>query len=358
MLTFKELRERLEPQDIERILGEYNVHPYYKCNSYTVYETCCHNKVGCGSHKLYYYPNTYLFKCYTECDEMFDIFDLIIRIEDITNGRRIGKSEAIRVAGFELTTRETNEIATDSISNDLARLIYVNKSGQQPEQPELLPIDSSFLDERYVFDLEALQTWIDEGIAIKSMFFYRISYDPIDNCIIIPQYDSVGNVVGVRGRFLSEHAVDKYRPITYNGVLLNCPTNSILYGFYQNKSAIQLTKTAIIFESEKSVLMMDTIYEKNNISVAVFGQKISKQHIKLLLSLSVNDVIIAFDADYQGAEEAQKKFKEYKKLCRSLNTYFNVSIIMDYKGLLQYKDSPIDRGETIFNELMKDRVYI
>lgn len=358
MLTFKELRERLEPQDIERILEEYGVVPYYKCNNYTVYETCCHNKVGHGSHKLYYYPNTHLFKCYTECNEMFDIFDLIIKIEHNTNGRLVGKSEAIRTAGFELTSRETTEIANDSIANDLARLLYVNKGGKEPEQPELLPIESSFLDERYTFDSEALQIWVDEGISIKSMFYYRIAYDPIENCIVIPQYDAEGNVVGVRGRFLNETIVDKYRPLTYNGVLLNCPTNSILYGFWQNKSAIQLTKTVIIFESEKSVLMMDSIYENNNISVAVFGQKISKQHIKLLLSAGVNNVIIAFDADYRGAEEAKEKFKEYKKLSKTLNTYFNVSIIMDYEGKLQYKDSPIDRGETIFNELMKERVYI
>lgn len=358
MLTFKELRNQLDVQDIENILGKYDIKPHYKHKNYVVYETCCHNKVGEGSPKLYYYPNTHLFKCYTQCGEMFDIFELIIKIEANTNDRRIGKSEAIKIAGFELSSQQTTEIANDSLTNDLARAIYLNNMGQQPESPELLPLETSFLDERYVFDLEALQAWVDEGISVQSMFFYNITYDPIDNCIVIPQYDGKGNVVGVRGRFLGENVVDKYRPIYYNGILLNCPTNAILYGFWQNREAIKLTKTAIIFESEKSVLMMDTIYGSNNISVAVFGQKISKQHIQLLLSLNVNSVIVAFDADYKNAQEAKEKFKDYKRICKGLDTYFTVSLIMDYEGLLLYKDSPIDRGEEIFNKLMKERVYI
>lgn len=356
MLTFKELRDRLEPSDIIRILEQYNVHPYYQCKNYLIFETCCHNPIGTGSNKLYYYTNTHMFKCYTECDCMFDIFELIIKIENI-QGRKIGKGEAIRIAGFDLSVREMNEVASDSLASDLTKLIYINNAGNS-EEKELPPINQSFLDERYTFDLQALKTWRDEGISINSMFYYQITYDPIENCIVIPQFDENGAVVGVRGRFLDEEAQDKYKPITYNGVLLNCPTNSVLYGYYQNKKALNMTRTAIIFESEKSVLKMDTIYNKNNISVAVYGQHISKKHIKLLVEAGVSNVIIAFDADYRTEEEAQQKFEQYKKITKPLNAYFNISIIIDFHNRLGYKDSPIDRGETIFNELMKERIYI
>lgn len=41
-----------------------------------VSRTICHNG---HSHKLFYYNNTKLFKCYTECSDTFDIYDLIIR---------------------------------------------------------------------------------------------------------------------------------------------------------------------------------------------------------------------------------------------------------------------------------------
>lgn len=357
MLTFKELRERLEPKDIKKILLQYGIEPHYENKNYIIYETCCHNVIGQGSNKLYYYINTHMFKCYTECETMFDIFELIIKIEGLL-GHKIGKSEAIKIAGFELSSREMNEIANDSIANDLTRLIYINNIGNGGEEQELLPLQTGFLDERYVFDPVALKTWIDEGISIGTMFYYRITYDPIENCIIIPQYDEYGSIVGVRGRFLGEDAEDKYKPITYNGVLLNCPTNAVLYGYHQNKKALNITKTCILFEGEKSTLMMDTIYGKNNIAVSVYGQKISKKHIKLLIDAGVSNVILAFDADYRNEEEAQKKLEDYKRIAKPLTTYFTVSIIMDFKGRLDYKDSPIDKGEKIFNELMKERIYI
>ena len=357
MLTFKELRERLEPSDIKKILRQYGIEPHYENKNYIIYETCCHNPIGHGSHKLYYYTNTHMFKCYTECESMFDIFELVTKIEAL-RGRKIGKAEAIKITGFELSLKEMNEIANDSIANDLTRLIYINNAGGNVEEKEMLPIQTDFLDDRYTFDPSALRCWTEEGISINTMFYYRITYDPINNCIIIPQYDEDGAIVGVRGRFLDEDVVDKYKPITYNGVLLNCPTNSTLYGYYQNKRALNITKTCVIFEGEKSVLKMDSIYDKNNISVAVYGQKISRKHIKLLIDAGVSNVVLAFDADYKTIQEAQQKFEEYKRIAKPLTTYFTVSIIMDFKGRLDYKDAPIDKGEKIFNELMKERIYI
>lgn len=44
--------------------------------------TICHNEPGEGSHKLYYYENTKLFRCYTGCDSTFDIFELACKIHD------------------------------------------------------------------------------------------------------------------------------------------------------------------------------------------------------------------------------------------------------------------------------------
>lgn len=46
-----------------------------KENGEIIAETICHNKTG-GSHKLYYYPETQLFHCYTGCGS-FDVFTLI-----------------------------------------------------------------------------------------------------------------------------------------------------------------------------------------------------------------------------------------------------------------------------------------
>lgn len=103
---------------------------------------------------------------------------------------------------------------------------------------------------------------------------------------------------------------------------------------------------------------MDTIYDDKNISVAVCGQTISREQIQLLLSVGVSNVILSFDADYRNDKEVNEKFALYKKIANPLRTYFNVSIIIDVNNRLGYKDSPIDKGIEVFNELMRERIYI
>ena len=35
-----------------------------------IFQTVCHNSPGYGSYKLYYYPDSQMFYCYTECGSM------------------------------------------------------------------------------------------------------------------------------------------------------------------------------------------------------------------------------------------------------------------------------------------------
>ena len=70
-LTIEQIFHFLETQEAE---------PCIKDNI-IISKTICHNHKGEGSHKLYYYDNTKLFKCYTDCDDTFDIFELVIKIK-------------------------------------------------------------------------------------------------------------------------------------------------------------------------------------------------------------------------------------------------------------------------------------
>ena len=362
MASFRELRDKLEPEDIKRVLEEYGYSPIYnkEMSDFMVFPTCCHNLSG-GSHKLYYYKNTHLFKCYTSCNTVFDIFDLIIKMEEI-RGKQVGKSFAIKKLGFELNSQDYDELASESMMEDIAKLYELNNTSvfniDDVENTALVPIDMGFLDERFCFSMEALSTWRREGISWDTMLRYYITYDSIDNCIIIPHFDTKGNVVGVRGRYLNNDAVAKYKPIIYNGKQLRHPTSKTLYGFFQNKDAIERTRSCIILEGEKSVMKLDTIYGSNNISVATSGQSISNEHIQILLDSKVSNVILAFDADYRTDNEINAKIADYKKIAKPLTIYFNVSIIIDFKKRLGYKDSPVDKGDQVFKELMRERIYI
>ena len=351
-ITLKDLRYKLNEDDIINILKKYGVEPVYNTPTAIIYPTVCHNLSG-GSPKLYYYKNDHIFKCYTHCNDMFDIFTLLIKMHDLRNNP-ISIPQAITICGLSLDDF-TNDDASSSAKEDIDYLYNVLHSTNQIVN---LPHINEKILQRFVFDKKVLKLWVDEGISYDTMRKYGIAYDPIDNCIIIPNYDIAGKLISVRGRYLDEEALAKYKPINWGQKVLSHPSALNLFGLNINKDAIRRQKRAIIFESEKSVMMMDTIYGDKNCSVATLGQNISRQQIQLLLGLGVDEVILAYDADYTNYAQTVEKRKKYIRIANSLKPYFNVAVLMDLNHILKYKDSPIDCGKEKFEQILKDRIYI
>ena len=84
MLIFdkQEIRDSLSIHDIYDILVEWGGEPEY-CPTGLIARTICHNGLSDGaSRKLYYYENTGLFQCYSNCG-LFDIFELCIKVMDL-----------------------------------------------------------------------------------------------------------------------------------------------------------------------------------------------------------------------------------------------------------------------------------
>ena len=46
------------------------------------------------------------------------------------------------------------------------------------------------------------------------------------------------------------------------------------------------------------------------------------------------------------------------QLNKQLSNYFTTSIMLDFGSLLEYKDSPVDRGKAIFEELYRYRYFV
>lgn len=353
MMTLAEHRQSLKVNDIINILSKYDVHPVRITDDYIVFPTCCHNISG-GSAKLYYYINSNLFHCYTECNTSFDIFELITKIEKLRTGEEISLYTALSICGVNpYSIQDINDNSKHQQTVDymyqFAKSVY--------KITEIPSIDETVL-RASIFNTDILSLWELEGITLSTMKKYKIGYDPINNCITIPIYNEKGKLVSVRGRFLSEEEEVKYKPITFNNKILSAPSSQMLYGLFQTKEAIQASKTVIIFESEKSVLMMDSYYGNKNNSVATLGKNISNQHILLLKQFGVDNIILAYDADYSTSEELKIKFKEYKNIARTLAPFFSTSIIMDWDNLLPYKASPIDCGKEIFEKLLEKRYNV
>lgn len=110
---------------------------------------------------------------------------------------------------------------------------------------------------------------------------------------------------------------------------------------------------------EKSTLMYQSYYGvENDISVACCGSSLSSFQIELLRSLGVNEVIVAFDRQFQeiGDEEFQRLKAKLIHFYNKYNKFIRISAIFDKTMILPYKASPIDISKEVFEQLMNERI--
>ena len=125
--------------------------------------------------------------------------------------------------------------------------------------------------------------------------------------------------------------------------------------------AIKFMKKVIVFEGEKSPLLYASYFGlENDITVATCGSNLLKNQMELLLSLGVDEVIIAFDKQFQeiGDAEWKRLTRSLKELHKKYGAYVQISYMFDKTDLLGYKESPIDRGPDVFLQMFNERVVI
>lgn len=110
---------------------------------------------------------------------------------------------------------------------------------------------------------------------------------------------------------------------------------------------------------EKSCLMYQSYYgPENDISVAVCGSSLSAYQVGMLKKLGVNEIVIAFDRQFQeiGDDEFKRLKAKLIHLYSKYNNSIKITAIFDKHMILPYKASPIDQGPLIFERLMKERI--
>lgn len=75
----QEIKDQLTIENIFELVQDFGGDPEYTSFG-IVCHTICHNPPGVGSKKLYYYKNSGLFRCYTQCGDYFDPFELVIKV--------------------------------------------------------------------------------------------------------------------------------------------------------------------------------------------------------------------------------------------------------------------------------------
>lgn len=368
MLVFdkNEIKESLSTEDIYNLLQEWGGEPEFTSFG-IISSTICHNLPGEGSRKLYFYENSGLFKCYTECDSTFDIFELAIKVALIQASKTFDLNDAVRYIAYKmgLSGREESSKQTE-IPEDwkfLANYDRINAIKINNKTAiELKPYDENILT-HFNYDIK-LTPWLKENISQKVLKECRIGFYPGGDQITIPHYDINGKFIGLRGRAMCKDECErygKYRPLNINNILYTHPLGMNLYNLNLSKENIKNSKTAIVFESEKSCLKMRSYFgPESDISVACCGSSLSVHQMDLLLDLGVNEVIIAFDRQFQAIGDI-----EFKHLTTNLTKLYNkyknltsISFIFDKEMITNYKDSPIDCGKDIFLHLLDERISL
>lgn len=340
MLMLNQIKQNLTDVDIILLLQTLGSSKYINNYDHIIFQTICH---GGDSLKLYYYKNTKSFFCYTSCNA-FDVFELVSKVKSID------LSDSIKyIKSFF------------HISND----IYIPKGfGIMDYEFENEDIEIPVIENKNILnnfmDYYCVE-WLNEGISIETMKKYNIKYFLHQHKIVIPHYNSDGELIGIRGRALLQTDIDngkKYMPIYLKNKIYSHSLRHNLYGLNINRNAIMKNKKCVIFESEKSVLKADTFYQENNYTVAIGGSNLSKFHIDLLLKLGVEKIIIAFDRQFQDVGDIEYGFWKSKinKIIDKFSEMINIDIIWDINMLTNYKDSPIDSSKQIFEHLYKNKM--
>ena len=350
MIDITSLKSQLTDDRIIELMDAMGA-PLMKADSNNlIFPSVCHHGADCQAHKprLYYYMESQNWFCFV-CHFSGDTISLVQHVKHLDFNQAV--SYICSVLHLQVGQIEENKQLDNWV--ELRRFL----PNAEPEPDKLLTYDKSILS---LFDHLYPQEWLDYGISADILDKFGIGWYARQACISIPVLFN-GKLVGVRGRYTREQDVakGKYRPIcTLDGTVLKFPSSACLYGYDQNKAAIEKSHQVVIFESEKSVLKAPS-YNVHN-ALAVFGSNISKQHIQLLLELGVNDVVLAFDSDYKQVGDDEFKFfvVKMKKLASKLHSYFNVAIVYNNQGYDMYKCNMMDIPYEQAMKLWESRVKI
>lgn len=361
----KAIREELSVDDYFQLVTEWGGNPEFTPFGF-ISDTICHNPPGEGSRKLYFYENSDLFKCYTDCDCAFDIFELTIKVAQIQSNRKMDLNDAVRYLAAKFNIVIALDDTEDIGLADWQYLIAYDKINDIPtanQVPQLKEYDKRIL-EPLAINPNYLTPWLKDNIKPEVLAHAQIGYNFSTDQISIPHFDKDGRFVGLRGRTMVKEDAErfgKYRPMIINKQQYNHSLGLNLYNLNNSKDNIKRMGKAIVFESEKSTLQYQSYFGfENDISVACCGSSVSSYQMQLLIDAGAQEIIIAFDRQFQ--ELGDNEFRRLKaKLLNLHKKYKNevlVSFIFDKHLITSYKASPTDEGPEKFMQLFKERIIL
>ena len=349
-MDYKEIIDNLKIDSVIELMKRLGADRYKDEGNHILFPTICHNVDSAdASLKLYFYKNSKQFMCYTECGSM-SIFKFLKHYYEARDIEYDWVSDIYNVI-LDCSNFTPNVGFAQPKYKSLR-----DRFGQERKEKQLPEYNIGALD---TFIKRYPPEWLNDGISREAMDKYNIRYSISQNKIIIPHLDADGRLVGIRGRALNEWEVEnvgKYMPIKLEQTWYKHPLSMNLYGLYENQQNIKKHRVCYLFESEKSCLQFES-FNMPHCAVAVCGSQFNKYQLNILLKqCAPNEIVICFDKE--EIEGETKYFDKLYALCKKYNQYCQFSFIYDRLGLLGMKESPSDRGEEIFKQLLEKRVRV
>lgn len=356
---YNKILDMITTSDIVQLVSKFGIPEtsirYY--NNQLIMPTGCHNEIiGTAKHKLYYYEDSKKFHCYTCCGSM-NPFEFVVQAYR-TRGIKYSLSNAAIIIERIIQERLKDGFAIVTPPSN------VKKEIEEDWHKSLTEYNPSIMN-CFSRNKKYLKVWEKEGISFDAMDKFGIKFDMIRNRMVIPIYDDKGVFVGAKVRNFNQEDIEngrKYMPLIHNNEIYTYDKGKILYGLNFNKKNIKNAKRAIIFESEKSTILYESLYVGNK-AVSIGGSNVSIYQTELLKQYKVETVVLALDNDYSLLPDENGEYDKYFGLYKMLKEAnkldakgFNVEIVYDWEqSFLENKDAPIDKGREIWNKLYRNR---
>jgi len=134
--------------------------------------------------------------------------------------------------------------------------------------------------------------FLNDNISLEAQRFFNIMYDVESQGIVIPIYNQLGQLMGVKVR-CNYDVPDGEMKYYY---LVPCAMSQTLYGYSHNYNFL-VDNVVLIFESEKSVLQCYSYGIRN--CVAIGSGSINPKQIQMLYELNPKALIFMHDVGFE-----------------------------------------------------------
>ena len=188
--------------------------------------------------------------------------------------------------------------------------------------------------------------FIRDNITIDAQQFFNIRYDVESQGIVIPIYNQVGELMGVKVR-CNYDVQDGEMKYYY---LIPCQMSQTLYGYSQNYNYL-VNNVIYIFESEKSVMQCYSYGIRN--CVALGSGSISRKQVQMLLELNPQKIIFMHDVgfDLENILRNINMVKSYSRFSEVELGYWDY-----FDRLYDDKLSPSDSGREELLRIMDSEI--